>query len=73
MEGEIPTEEAVPEFCFFSSKTALQLVSRGARKKVELIIRPFSEANSDPGELRRYLMVADDCKQMLYDIRYESS
>lgn len=53
--GEMPTEEAVSEFCFFFGETALELVNKGERKVVETIIGLISNASFDAGKLPRHV------------------
>lgn len=51
-EVEMPAEETAPEFCLAFAKIALQLVTRGARMKVENIIQLVFGGIFDAGEVR---------------------
>lgn len=71
VEREVPTEHAMPEFFVLFVETALHLVSRRKRKRVQKIIRLVSDANFGAGELRWHLKVFDGCKRLLDDSRNE--
>lgn len=61
VEGEMPAEEGVPEFCMVSAKTAPQLASTKASKEVKNIIKLVFDGNFDASALRRHMKRNDDC------------
>lgn len=67
MKGKVPVQGAVPELCVGFSETALQLVAKEARKKVENNIRLNFYGNFDAGDLRRHVKETDDCQRILHD------
>lgn len=69
VEEEIATKDAVPEYCLVFAETALQLMTRGARKEVGNTIQLVSDVNFNAGKPHRRVKEVDDCKRILKDSR----
>lgn len=72
MGREPPTEQTVPKLFLSFAKTALKLVSRGAREGAAPIIQLVSSASFDAEKLRRHVKEGDDSNLLSNDNRDEA-